>query len=123
MKKTEQVETEYCDFCEANPARYNHCFRCDKAICYDCRKTQAHEYSHGINVGGSGDGLYCNECDGVLRKSGADPLHRAYLVVESLKNEQRGFYEHFEVRRSAAEKAVLLLVEQRRSQQRNERQS
>lgn len=111
LKKTEQIENVYCDFCEKNPAPYSECMGCGKAICYECRKTNAQEYNHGVNVGGSGDGVYCNECDMRLRKTG-DKLHAAYLAIRSLQNEQRGFYENFQMRSKTAE-AVLAKLQRR----------
>lgn len=113
MKKAEQVENVYCDFCEKRPAPYSQCLGCGKDICYECKKLYAQEYSHGVNVGGSGDGVYCNECDLRLRKTG-DKLHEAYLAIRSLRDEQAGFYESLRSRQTLAE-AKLASLQPKRS--------
>lgn len=101
MKKTVEKEVTICDFCEKDGAFYS-CLKCGKDICYECRKIQAVEYSHAVYFQGSGDGLYCIECDSILRIDG-DPLHRAYQVIQSLRNERNGFYADFQKRQEAAE--------------------
>ena len=108
MKKTVSVEQIKCDFC--GEEAWSGCLQCGKDICYECRKTHAKEYSHGVNVGGSGDGTYCNDCDDKLRKTN-DPLHAAYRKIEALKNEANGFYANFKVRQDEAEKALKELQE------------
>lgn len=108
MKKVEQVENEYCDFCQVAPARYQHCMGCGKAICYDCVKIHAKEYRHSVYCSGSGDGLYCLECDARLASAG-NPLHTAYLVINYLRAEARGWSADFEERAKRAEANVKRL--------------
>lgn len=107
MKRTVTVEQILCDVCQKNEAyKWNACLNCGKHICYDCRKLNAHEYRHGVNVGGSGDGIYCNDCDAALTKAATDPLHNAYRAIYALRNEAAGFYADFDKRRVVAEDAL-----------------
>ena len=103
MKETVSVEQIKCDFCGEDA--WNGCLHCGKDICYECRKTHAKEYSHGVYVGGSGDGVYCNDCDNELKR-GNNPLHAAYRKIEALKNEAKGFYAGFKVRSEEAERVL-----------------
>lgn len=107
MKRVVSVEQTLCDVCQKNEAHpWAACLKCGKMICYDCRTLNAHEYAHGVNVGGSGDGIYCNECDATLTKTGNDLLHNAYRAILALKNEVKGFSTDFDKRRTAAEAAL-----------------
>lgn len=110
MKRTVSVEQTLCDVCQKNEAHpWNACLKCGKLICYDCRDLNAHEYNHGVNVGGSGAGVYCKECDAALTKAANDPLHNAYRAILALKHEAACFYATFEKRRTAAENALKKL--------------
>lgn len=101
MKQRVTVEQVKCDFC-GKEADWSKCLGCGIDICYDCRKTKAKEYPHAVYFSGSGDGIYCAECDARLRKSG-DKLHAAYLSIERLRNEQEGWYADFKKRMDKAE--------------------
>jgi len=104
MKKvvTEPVEKINCDFCGGEAYEWNHCLNCGKHLCYDCIKTFGKKYSHGVYISGSGDGLYCKECDARLIGTN-NPLHTAYRAIDSLSNEYRAWSENFEKRRTTAE--------------------
>ena len=107
MKTTVTIEQHICDFCKENDAyKWNACLRCGKDICYDCAKTEAKEYSHGVYFSGSGDGRYCNECDTILTETRADPLHNAYKVIKTLRAEQEVWYKDFKQRSDAAENRI-----------------
>jgi hypothetical protein len=106
MKKTVTVEKVLCDACEKEEAStYHPCLKCGKVYCYDCANTHAIDYAHGVHVGGSGDGRYCLPCDTELRKAG-DSLHRAYLTVRALRDEERAWYASFSERSKHAEAEV-----------------
>lgn len=102
MKQTIQVEQAVCDLCGSKDMVYTACLGCGIDLCYECKKTRAKEYTHGVNVSGSGDGTYCNPCDDRLRRD-RNPLHSAYVAIQSLKDEARGFWERFEQRKVEAE--------------------
>jgi hypothetical protein len=103
MKRTQTTEVEICDFCEEQQASsHTKCMGCGKAICYDCRKTRAKEYNHAVYFQGSGDGLYCLECDKRLTATG-DPLHAAYRVIGYLRDESKAWGEAFKVKIDKAE--------------------
>lgn len=108
MKEQVTVEKIKCDFC--GKEAWKHCLHCGKDICYECIGIDAKEYKHGIHVGGSGDGLYCNECDGSLKNSD-NKIHAAYRKIEALRNEANGSYAEFEKRGKLAEKALEKLQE------------
>jgi len=110
MKKKVMIEQTFCDVCGKETSGYNSCISCGKEFCYDCMKTHAVEYSHGVYISGSGDGLYCFECDNMLRRS-TDPLHRAYRKIETLRYELVSFSEAFEARKTTAEKELAYLIE------------
>jgi len=105
MKKEVMVEKTFCDVCGKEASGYQKCMSCGKDLCYDCYKTSAVGYTHGVHFGGSGDGIYCLECDEKLLKSG-DKLHAAYRVIKSLRNEVSGFYADFEKRAKEAEERL-----------------
>lgn len=110
MKKT--IEVECCDICQAH-GLVRSCIHCGKALCFEHGETQAVTYSHGVYAGGHGDGFYCKPCDTLLTNSGADPLHNAYLAVESLKHESAWWQEGFAKRRKAVEAHLESLYENR----------
>lgn len=108
MKKEVTVEKAFCDVCGKEASGYQKCIVCGKEFCYDCHKTAAIEYTAGVNFSGSGDGLYCLDCDEKALKSG-DKLHAAYRTIKALKNEASGFYADFKRRREEAEEEVKKL--------------
>lgn len=113
MKKQVTVDQCFCDFCGKEASGYSKCLSCGKDVCYDCQKTKVKEYRHAINVMGSGDGLYCLECNDKLLGNG-DKLHSAYCKIESLRNEAKAWSEDFRKRSSDAENALKALVPDRR---------
>ena len=107
MKKTIEKETHFCDSCGKEEGQYIYtCDECGKELCFDCRKTQAKEYPHSVSCSGSGDGLYCVECDAKLLKAGTNKRHQAFRGIERLRLESRAFYEDFKNRCEVAEKLV-----------------
>jgi hypothetical protein len=105
MKKQMLEIKHFCDICKKESNEWNCCNNCGKNICYECKKTEAKEYTHSVWASGSGDGLYCLQCDQELIVSG-NAKHAAYRTIESLKRESNGFYTDF---KSRAEKAELKL--------------
>lgn len=111
MKKEVKKIELFCDFC--GKISFEQCLNCGIDICWECQKTKAKEYRHAVSFSGSGGGVYCNDCDAVLRKT-ANPLHSAYLVVEALRNESSGWYLAFEKKSKEAESRLKELVEERK---------
>jgi len=101
MKKLIEKETTLCDFCGAETWGST-CNGCSKDICYDCMGKHAVEYNHGVYFAGSGDGLYCHECDTALTTSG-DPKLQAYKAIKALRAEEKGWHEDFRIRAEKAE--------------------
>lgn len=97
MKKKTMIEQVFCDVCGANTWDGNACQRCGKHFCYDCREAHCIEYSHAVHFSGSGDGLYCTDCDKELRETG-DKKHQLYLKIKSLCDEAKGWNEDFMAR-------------------------
>lgn len=92
--KTKQERTVFkCDFCNKIAGDYaEHCLKCGKDVCIDCRISGkvGIEYSHSVHCNGTGDGWYCNKCDGELRSRLSqglpkDPLHTAYVAIHDFK--------------------------------------
>ena len=101
MKTTKELDGYTCDKCGAFDTYAPYiCVYCGKDYCYECGKVVGKTYSHGIYASGSGDGFYCHPCDGECK----DELHTAYQLIESLRNEAKGWGDAFAVRREAAEK-------------------
>jgi len=109
MKVTKQVEVAICDFCKKQEALYYKCTACEKDICYDCCETEAVKYSHTVHSSRSGDGVYCHNCDEANK---ADPLHRAYARIATLRREANSFGEDFKKRSDEAEAALKRVQEQ-----------
>lgn len=105
MKKTELKESTYCDHC-GKENYVTECMRCGTEHCYECRKTEGKEYSHGVHFSGSGDGYYCSKCDAELMKSGGDERHTAYRAIASLRLEAEAWGTDFQRRQKAAEARV-----------------
>lgn len=108
MKKQVIVEQSFCDLCGKEASGYTCCLCCGKELCYDCRETAAKEYKHAVHLSGSGDSLYCLECDRKLRENG-DKLHAAYRKIEALRHEEKGWYEDFRKRSDDAESKLKAL--------------
>ena len=106
MKKQITIDKSFCDFCGKEASGYSQCMCCGKDLCYGCLKTEAKEYPHSVYCSGSGDGLYCLQCDRNLRDSD-DNLHAAYRKIESLRNELKGWSEDFKKRCNDAEAEVI----------------
>lgn len=97
MKKTITVEQSFCDVCGQESSGYTTCDSCGKDFCYECKKTEAIEYAHAVFFSGSGDGLYCIDCDAKLRQNG-DKKHAAYRAIQSLRHENKAWSEDFKKR-------------------------
>lgn len=110
MKREVTIIQDFCDFCNGESNAWNVCINCGKNICYDCRKVHAVEYRHAVWSSGSGDGLYCQECNRKLYVAG-DKLHRSYLAIESLRNEMDGWNRSFSERAKEAETRLKSLQE------------
>lgn len=107
MAKIELMQSVHvCDQCQSSQGWVCACLGCGVEHCYDCMLVEGHKYSHGVYVGGSGDGYYCNACDAKLTKSGSDPRHTAYRRVASLRAEAEAWSVEFRKRQEAAEAAV-----------------
>lgn len=102
MKKQVTIEKAFCDVCDKEASGYQKCMICGKEFCYDCKELAAVEYKHGVHFSGSGDGLYCLDCDLKALRSG-DKLHAAYRKIMALRNEAAGYYVDFEKRTKKAE--------------------
>ena len=109
MKKKVMREVNFCDFCDAEDCYYS-CNVCGKHVCYDCKKIYTIEYSHSVYCSGSGDGLYCNECDSKTN----DTLIRAYRKIKALRNEIEGWNAQFQIKKTQAESELKKLIENNR---------
>jgi hypothetical protein len=109
MQKNVEVLQDFCDVCGKESTRWNECNTCRKNICFNCRKTDAVEYSHSIYASGSGDGRYCLACNARLIASG-DPKVAAYREIAALRNEANGWQADFEKRRKDAEDKLQKII-------------
>jgi len=108
MKKLVEIEQTICDICGKREAYYK-CNGCGIDICYECIEVHAVKYSHSLYCSGSGDGLYCNDCNEKLSKSD-DKLYKAYVKIQMLKNEAKGWSEDFNQRSKLAEAKLQTLL-------------
>ena len=69
-----------------------------------------HEYEHAIHFSGTGDGYFCNKCDNDPPEN-VKELHQAYRRIQSLRNEEKEWHEHFRVRASVAEEELERLLD------------
>lgn len=116
MKKTVTSEVTCCDVCEEHALESDACLRCGKVLCWEHQKTLAREYSHGVHFHGSGDGVYCNECDVILGEAGTDELHKAYRAIANLRDEATAWSTDFRARTVDAERHLQqLLIEKANS--------
>jgi hypothetical protein len=110
MKKRSVSEQPYCDYC--GKSSWEHCLWCGKDICWECQKMVAKEYKHAVHFSGSGDGLYCRECDSMAREA-SDPLNAAYRVIDALRHEEEGWWADFKKRSDNAEAELAKLQEKK----------
>lgn len=115
MKIEKTVTVDVCDVCQKEEVyRDDHCFGCGKAICWTCQDKAGVKYPHSINCRGSGDGLYCLECNVTMAGT---PLHQAYVAIRSLTHESEGFYASWKKRVDAAEKEAARLYDEQSASQ------
>ena len=110
MKKMIEKEVTLCDSCEKE-AYLKVCIRCGVEHCYECKKFKGIEYTNGVRFSGTGDGYYCNECDGILFTKEHNDLHFAYVIIRNLKTESQLYYADFSKRSTAAEDILSNLWE------------
>ena len=111
MIKTVSKEQHFCDNCGKEQDYIEHCVACGREFCYDCEKTEGTEYHHAVHFQGSGDGFFCNGC--LSRMTVVNPsynLWKAYLVIQSLRNEYAGFRKDFDERAKKAEENLQKLL-------------
>jgi len=113
VRKTISKEVEFCDRCgdEFNFGRS--CMVCGAEFCSSCGD-EIIKYSHGVFVGGSGDGHYCKKCDAQLRAEASDPLFNAYQKIKEITQEYVEAQEIFKKKSKAAEAEVERLYAQYR---------
>ncbi len=114
MKKKVIIEQSFCDICGKEASGYQSCAVCGKEFCYECVKVEAVEYKHGVYFSGSGDGLYCLQCDSDASKNG-DTLHLAYRKIQALKHESIGIGKDFDLRRTEAEAILKKLLDKQKA--------
>ena len=108
MIKQVLISQHFCDVCEKESYQWSLCTNCGKNICHNCQPANAKNYTHSVWTSGSGDGMYCLECDAELAKNG-NKLHAAYRLIQSLRNESNGFYADFKDRADKAEETIKSL--------------
>lgn len=109
MQKEMLCEKTFCDVCNKQQDYCGKCLICKKDFCYDCQKSYTKLYYAGVHFSGSGDGIYCFECERKIRGTG-NPLFLAYKKIESLRNEYEGFWSGFKKRTDDAERNIKLLL-------------
>ena len=102
MKEKREVEVYICDACGKQEDYATECTSCGKHYCFDCAKTHMKRYNHAVHFQGSSDGENCHDCDKKLRENG-DPKHAAYRKIDTLKQEQKAWWEDFDIRAKKAE--------------------
>jgi len=107
MRKEVKKTMDVCDFCGTDNSVFYKCLQCGKDACWECRDKTV-QYPQGVYISGGQDGIYCLECDSTLMKSG-DKLHRAYNIIEALRNESKIWGEDFHARSKKAEDNILKL--------------
>ena len=103
-----------CDFCGNDNCVFDTCLGCGKDVCTECIGSgKAVEYNHAVYFRGSGDAVYCSECD---KHAACTILHRAYSEIARLREEHDEWYEDFKIRSNAAEAQLNKLLEEREIQ-------
>jgi len=122
MKKTITIEIDCCDVesCGREVSARYPCMNCGVVHCHNCRKTQGVVYNHRIYGCGTGDAYYCNACDALLRKQGADVLHNAYTSLGKIRKEIDEFVISMEQRASIVEDVIKKLNYAREGGKENE---
>lgn len=101
------IRTQVCDICRVEES-YKKCSGCGIDICPDCEddEDKVRHYRHSIHVTGSGDGLYCNECQEILREN-KDEKFAAYSKMDQLITNHEKYMEAFRSEALKLEKEIL----------------
>lgn len=112
MKIKKEVDYYRCDGCSKEESFIDRCLACGREFCFKCAQVEMIKYNHGVHFQGSGDGYYCLACDEQLPTLSMHPshkLHRAYLVIKNLRQEEELWYAHFDKRTKYAEGCLKAL--------------
>ena len=111
MKKKVEKTIDVCDNCGADDMVFYHCLGCGKDFCYNCndKRNVGKKYIHSVNFSGPDDGYFCVACLS-LPTPKVSKILKAYLKIESLRNEQKAWYEDFSKREKEAELALKNII-------------
>ncbi len=112
-KRIVQIDVEecVCDFCNIEECYdNNHCLKCKKYICRQCRKDNAIEYPSRIMFVGQGDALYCKKCNDFLLKN-PNKLFSAYFAVSKLRDEYHSWINNFNIIMKSLEEQLAKEIE------------
>jgi hypothetical protein len=114
MKTAQKQITVYvCEECGKAEDTYPHCCtECGKHFCWDCSKRLATDYQHSLHCSGSGDGLYCVDCEANLTAN-PTPLFTAYAAIKTLRQASKAYYAALEKKAAELEKEIRRLREER----------
>src|SRR5574343_850187 len=101
MKKQVVIEHSFCDNCGSRDYTYK-CLGCKTEVCYKCKEKVGREFSHAVHFSGSSDGFFCSKCL-VEPPEKVKSLLYAYLAIDALKDEYKGWWENFDKRSKKAE--------------------
>jgi hypothetical protein len=113
MKRTVEVEVDYCDVCGKENG-WRTCIECNKCYCSNCADRDTIGYWSGTY--GGHQSYVCRDCNAALIKGGKNEYFNALLVIERLRNEYAGFYADYEPRKKVAEALVQRLEEARKKE-------
>ncbi len=111
MKKEILKEVMICDCCKKE-AYLDKCLGCGQEFCWECREKLGITYHAGVHFSGSGNGFFCSKCN-INPSSEIFQLWLKYRQIQSLKNEESGFYEEFSKRSKKAEEELKILLNQK----------
>lgn len=102
MKKEVTIVSSVCDNCGKPESYCTPCVNCEAEYCFDCSKSFLDDHSVSV-YRGNHDYLCKNGCEKPLRGIDSDALIAAYDTIDSLVQESKRFYEHWDTRAKAAE--------------------
>lgn len=105
MIETIETTQNICDICRKYQS-YEKCTGCGIDICPDCKKVFAKYYRHSIDVSGSGDAIYCDECQEALKANG-DEKFDLYVKMDELITSYDSFIGKFRAEARKLEEEIL----------------
>jgi hypothetical protein len=112
--RIKRVETiKQCDVCHKEA--FATCLCCGKDFCIEHETKEGIEYRHGLHIGGSDDGYFCNKCDIDITNDKKHPLyqlHESYKQIAHIREEEKAMFDAIQRKGDEAEAQLKYFIKQ-----------